>query len=120
MNCRRCGRALHTPESVEAGIGPKCHKAEVEAADPNQMPLFDEVSTITSHDDQWFKWNPAVSTDVTATFRKFGWVPPSEDPAYLRKWRDWKARFSDAPTQQQPEPLPVNVISGTRWKRAAR
>lgn len=25
-----------------------------------------------------FKWNPAVATDVQATWRRFGWVPPSE------------------------------------------
>lgn len=33
-----------------------------------------------------FKWTPAASTDVTAVWRKYGWVPPSEQPAYLAKW----------------------------------
>jgi hypothetical protein len=41
--------------------------------------------------DKNFIWDPAACTDVTIRFRKMGWVPPSEDPKYKKKWADFKA-----------------------------
>lgn len=29
-------------------------------------------------------------TDVVATFKRFGWVPPSQDPKMLEKWQYYK------------------------------
>lgn len=29
---------------------------------------------------------PSSATDVMATWRKYGYVPPSEDPAYQERW----------------------------------
>lgn len=36
--------------------------------------------------DREFKWTPAAATDVSAVWRRYGWVPPSELPAYQAKW----------------------------------
>ena len=29
-------------------------------------------------------------TDVVATFRRLGWVPPSEDPKMIKKWQYYR------------------------------
>lgn len=47
MKCRRCGRALRDPESIEAGIGPVCGRVERGFADPNQIALFDDPAAAT-------------------------------------------------------------------------
>lgn len=31
-------------------------------------------------------WTPS-GTDITIRWRQMGWVPPSEDPEYLKKWK---------------------------------
>ena len=31
-------------------------------------------------------WTP-TGTDITIRWRQMGWVPPSEDPNYLEKWK---------------------------------
>lgn len=36
--------------------------------------------------DPEFRWTRGVATDVLATFRRFGWTPPSERPEYQAKW----------------------------------
>lgn len=43
-------------------------------------PIEDEVlpDAVKGLMNPAFKWNPAVATDVQATWRKYGWVPPSE------------------------------------------
>jgi len=33
---------------------------------------------------------PSAKTDVIKTFRRMGWIPPSEDPAVVAKWRVYK------------------------------
>lgn len=30
------------------------------------------------------------STDITIRWRKAGWVPPTEDPKYQKKWADFR------------------------------
>lgn len=47
MKCRRCGRALRDPASIEAGIGPVCDRAERGYSDPNQIALFDDPAAAT-------------------------------------------------------------------------
>jgi hypothetical protein len=47
-------------------------------------------------------YKAAAATDVLQTFRRFGWVPPSEDPAYHEKWAKFKA-----------DSLLINVSKGT-------
>jgi hypothetical protein len=36
-------------------------------------------------------WVKAVSTDVMATFKRLGFVPPSEQPEYHAKWNYYKS-----------------------------
>ena len=41
------------------------------------------------------EWIPANNTDVTRTWRKFGWVPPTEykpTPVFVEKAREWEPR----------------------------
>lgn len=40
--------------------------------------------TDSFNEDVYYKISAA--TDVAATWRKFGWVPPSELPEYHAKW----------------------------------
>jgi hypothetical protein len=41
-----------------------------------------------------FVYTPS-STCITERWRRvYGWVPPSEDPAYTKKWYDFRARFA--------------------------
>lgn len=42
-----------------------------------------------------FKWIPSAATDVEATWRKHGWVPPRERPEYQAKWAAAKAITGD-------------------------
>lgn len=59
----------------------------------------------------WFKWIPAVATDVMTTWKRHGFVPPSEDPKYQRKWAEWKARFADAEAAEQQPPKMAAVAT---------
>lgn len=36
--------------------------------------------------DEAVFWTAGVATDVQRTWRRHGWVPPSELPEYQRKW----------------------------------
>jgi len=40
-------------------------------------------------------------TDILAKFRAQGWVPPSEQPEYQKKWKE--AQDAHWPFQKQPE-----------------
>lgn len=40
--------------------------------------------------DEHPAYAPASATDVVATFRRYGWIPPSEDPAMQEKWSYYK------------------------------
>ena len=35
-------------------------------------------------------YKPSVATNILDTFKKFGWTPPSEDPAIQAKWEYYK------------------------------
>jgi len=42
--------------------------------------------------DEGVYYKISAATDVAATWRKFGWVPPSELPEYRRKWEKAQER----------------------------
>ena len=47
-------------------------------------------------------------TDVQHVWRKHGWVPPSEDPVYLAKWKHFQElpmRYLDDKSKEQYEAL---------------
>lgn len=47
-------------------------------------------------------WTPA-GTDVTIRWKKMGWVPPSDDPFYLKKWAEHKALMARTIEDWRPE-----------------
>jgi hypothetical protein len=46
----------------------------------------------TIKETQYKPWVPSFSTDVMKTFKRLGFVPPSEQKAYQKKWAEHKAR----------------------------
>ena len=42
--------------------------------------------------DEGVYYKISAATDVAATWRKFGWVPPSELPEYRMKWEKAQER----------------------------
>lgn len=43
----------------------------------------------TGADEEVF-WTAGVATDVAATWRRYGWIPPSELPEFQAKWDFFK------------------------------
>ena len=42
------------------------------------------------NDEKDMIYKTAAQTDILRTFRRLGWVPPSEDPAVIAKWEYYK------------------------------
>ena len=51
------------------------------------MQQEDNITTTFNHEP----YTQAASTDVLATFRRKGWVPPSEQQVYMDKWSYYKS-----------------------------
>lgn len=39
-----------------------------------------------------YVYTKAIATDITKKWREMGWIPPSEDPVYQRKWDNFALR----------------------------
>jgi hypothetical protein len=61
-----------------------------------------------------YVYTPA-STDITIRWRVLhGWVPPSEQVAYQKKWSNFRALSAKgAEALTPPQPLPSNLV---KWK----
>jgi hypothetical protein len=64
-----------------------------------------------------FVYTPS-STCITERWRRvYNWVPPSEDPAYTKKWYDFRARFARGlEALDQTIDVP-QFISIKKWKQ---
>jgi len=64
-----------------------------------------------------FVYTPS-STCITERWRRvYNWVPPSEDPAYTKKWYDFRAKFARGlEALDQTIDVP-KFISIKKWKQ---
>jgi hypothetical protein len=64
-----------------------------------------------------FVYTPS-STCITERWRRvYNWVPPSEDPAYTKKWYDFRAKFARGlEALDQTIDVP-QFISIKKWKQ---
>ena len=64
-----------------------------------------------------FIYTPS-STCITERWRRvYNWVPPSEDPAYVKKWYDFRTKFARGiEALDQPIDVP-QFISMKKWKQ---
>lgn len=42
--------------------------------------------------DPEFNYTQSVNTNVLLTFRRFGWIPPSEQQEYIDKWAKYQTK----------------------------
>lgn len=61
-----------------------------------------------------YVYTPA-STDITIRWRTiYGWVPPSEQAAYQKKWANFRALAAQGvESLTSPQPTPSNLV---QWK----
>jgi hypothetical protein len=50
-----------------------------------------------------FVWIPAAATNVMETWRRHGWVPPSEQQSYQQKWKGFKNGQDSSSTGESAE-----------------
>ena len=41
-------------------------------------------------DPRRFKWIKPESTDILKRFESLGWIPPSKNPHFIQKWKQYK------------------------------
>jgi hypothetical protein len=65
-------------------------------------------------------WTPS-GTDITERWRRIGWTPPSECPAYQQKWSEYKAMplrtLTDEQRQSIKQIMTDNVITYQRGRK---
>ena len=63
-----------------------------------------------------FVYTPA-STSVTERWRRvYNWVPPSEDPAYIKKWADFRAVSARGVESLDPPIEIPRLTTILKWK----
>lgn len=59
-------------------------------------------------------WTPS-GTDITIRWRQMGWIPPSEDPTYIAKWKHYQElpmrRLNEAERERYEETLRRNKVA---------
>jgi len=64
-----------------------------------------------------FVYTPASTSIIERWRRVYNWVPPSEDPAYMKKWADFRAMSArGVEALDQPVEVP-QFISIKKWKQ---
>jgi hypothetical protein len=64
-----------------------------------------------------FVYTPASTSIIERWRRVYNWVPPSEDPAYIKKWADFRAMSArGVESLDQPVEVP-QFISIKKWKQ---
>lgn len=66
-----------------------------------------------------YVWTPA-GTDITARWRRMGWVPPSELPSYQQKWsafRELPLRHLEELERRAQKIVLDNIISMTGHRK---
>jgi hypothetical protein len=51
--------------------------------------------------EQHKPYTPAAKTNVLLTWRRFGWLPPSEDQVYQDKWQYYRSLYLKEPEECQ-------------------
>ncbi len=97
-----------TPAHRRGWSGSRCYSSRLEYRVNINHRRRSLVANLT---DLEFKWIPGVATDVQATWRRFGWVPPSEQQQYLTKWKRYKGN--------QDEVDSISVGESTKGIRAS-
>lgn len=60
-----------------------------------------------------YVYTPA-STDVTIRWKLRGWIPPTQDPAYQKKWADYR-KISAAGIESLTKESPINILKDTQY-----
>lgn len=55
------------------------------------------------------------TTDITIRWRKMGWIPPTEDPKYQKKWADFRIMTVQG-IESLGRPAPHFNPSVVKWK----
>ena len=60
-----------------------------------------------------YVYTPA-STDVTIRWKLRGWIPPTQDPVYQKKWADFR-KISAAGIESLTRENPINILKDTEY-----
>jgi hypothetical protein len=63
-----------------------------------------------------YVYTPA-STSITERWRRiYNWIPPSEDPAYIKKWADFRAISARGVESLDPPIVIPRLTTILKWK----
>lgn len=60
-------------------------------------------------------WTPS-GTDVTIRWKKMGWIAPSDDPQYKKKWADFRALMAKTIDDWNPSIEKSTALSGALYE----
>lgn len=62
-----------------------------------------------------YVYTPA-STDVTIRWKLKGWIPPTQDPVYQKKWADFR-KISAAGIESLTRENPMSILKGMNYDK---